>query len=116
MRGEAERPATLLLGLTPDGFVPEAHPLRRIEPLFDAVGGQVAVLSVSRHLVTAVHAHVSELLLWMEGDVGQVVSHRRKLVAPLCHSVTSPPALRGERKGGRDPLIVPFSSFSPSRE
>ena len=33
MRGEAERQATLLLGLTPGGFVPKDHPLRRIKPL-----------------------------------------------------------------------------------
>ena len=33
MRGETERQATLLLGLTPDGFVPREHPLRRIKPL-----------------------------------------------------------------------------------
>ena len=37
MRGEAERQATLMLGLTPDGFVPKDHPLRRIKPLVDSV-------------------------------------------------------------------------------
>ena len=37
MRGEAERQATLMLGLTPDGFVPKEHPLRRINPLVDSV-------------------------------------------------------------------------------
>ena len=37
MRGEAERQATLMLGLTPDGFVPKEHPLRRIKPLVDSV-------------------------------------------------------------------------------
>ena len=36
MRGEAERQATLMLGLTPDGFVPKEHPLRRIKPLVDS--------------------------------------------------------------------------------
>ena len=36
MRGEAERQATLMLGLTPDGFVPKDHPLRRIKPLVDS--------------------------------------------------------------------------------
>ncbi len=37
MRGEAERQAKLMLGLTPDGFVRKGHPLRRIKPLDDSV-------------------------------------------------------------------------------
>ena len=37
MRGETERQATLLLGLTPEGFVPREHPLRRMSPVFDEV-------------------------------------------------------------------------------
>jgi transposase len=36
MRGEAERQATLMLGLTPESFVPKNHPLRRIKPLADS--------------------------------------------------------------------------------
>jgi transposase len=36
MRGGAERQATLMLGLTPEGFVPKNHPLRRIKPLADS--------------------------------------------------------------------------------
>jgi transposase len=36
MRGEAERQATLMSGLTPEGFVPKNHPLRRIKPLADS--------------------------------------------------------------------------------
>ncbi len=36
MRGESERQATLLLGLTADGFVPREHPLRRVKPLVDS--------------------------------------------------------------------------------
>ena len=36
MRGESERQATMMLGLTPDGFVPKSHPLRRIKPLADS--------------------------------------------------------------------------------
>ena len=36
MRGESERQATLLLGLTADGFVPQDHPLWRIKPLVDS--------------------------------------------------------------------------------
>ena len=37
MRGAAERQATLILGLTPDGFVPQDLPLHRIKPLVDSV-------------------------------------------------------------------------------
>ena len=36
MRGETERQATLLLGLTPEGFVARDNPLRRIKPLVDS--------------------------------------------------------------------------------
>ena len=36
MRGESERQATMMLGLTPEGFVPKSHPLRRIKPLADS--------------------------------------------------------------------------------
>ena len=36
MRGESERQATMMLGLTPDGFVSKDHPLRRIKPLADS--------------------------------------------------------------------------------
>ena len=36
MRGESERQATMMLGLTPEGFVPKDHPLRRIKPLADS--------------------------------------------------------------------------------
>ena len=36
MRGETERQATLMLGLTPERFVPRDHPLRRIKPLVDS--------------------------------------------------------------------------------
>ena len=37
MRGESEGQATLPLGLTPDGLVPENHRLWRIKPLVDSV-------------------------------------------------------------------------------
>ena len=36
MRGESERQATMMLGLTLEGFVPMDHPLRRINPLADS--------------------------------------------------------------------------------
>ena len=44
MRGETERQATLLLGLTPEGFVPRDHPLRRIKPLVDSALGRMSPL------------------------------------------------------------------------
>ena len=31
MRGESERQATMILGLTPEDFVPKSYPLRRIK-------------------------------------------------------------------------------------
>ena len=44
MRGETERQATLLLGLTPEGFVPREHPRRRIKPLVDSALGRISPL------------------------------------------------------------------------
>ncbi len=44
MRGKAERQATLMLGLTPDGFVPKDNPLRRIKPLADSALGRMSPL------------------------------------------------------------------------
>ncbi len=44
MRGETERQATLMLGLTPEGFVPGDHPLRRIKPLVDSALGRMSPL------------------------------------------------------------------------
>ena len=35
MRDETERQETMMMALTPDGFVPKDHPLWRIKPLFD---------------------------------------------------------------------------------
>ncbi len=42
MRGETERQATLMLGLTPEAFVPSDHPLRRIKPLVDSALGRMS--------------------------------------------------------------------------
>ncbi len=44
MRGESERQATMMLGLTPEGFVPKDHPLRRIKPLADSALGRMSPL------------------------------------------------------------------------
>ncbi len=44
MRGGTERQVTLMLGLTPEGFVPRDHPLRRIKPLVDSSLGRMSPL------------------------------------------------------------------------
>ena len=44
MRGETERQATMMMALTPDGFVPKDHPLRRIKPLADSALGRMSPL------------------------------------------------------------------------
>ena len=35
MRGERERQANIMLAVTPESFLPENHPLRRIKPSVD---------------------------------------------------------------------------------
>lgn len=44
MRGESERQATMMLGLTSDGFVPKDHPLRRIKLLADSAPRRMSPL------------------------------------------------------------------------
>jgi transposase len=44
LRGEAERRARLVLGLTPEDFVPKDHPLRRIKPLVDSALARMSLL------------------------------------------------------------------------
>ena len=44
MRGETERQATMMMALTPEGFVPKDHPLRRIKPLADSALGRMSPL------------------------------------------------------------------------
>ena len=44
MRGETERQATMMMALTPDGFVPKDHPLRRIKPLADSALSRMSPL------------------------------------------------------------------------
>ena len=44
MRGEAERQATLMLGSTPDGFVPKDHALHWIKLLTDSVLARMSPL------------------------------------------------------------------------
>ena len=45
MRGETERQATMMMALTPEGFVPKDHPLRRIKPLADSALGRMCPCS-----------------------------------------------------------------------
>ncbi len=44
MRGESERQATMMMALTPEGFVPKDHLLRRIKPLADSALGRMSPL------------------------------------------------------------------------
>ena len=44
MRGETERQATMMVALTPEGFVPRDHPRRRIKPLADSALGRMSPL------------------------------------------------------------------------
>ncbi len=37
MRRRVKRQAKMLLGVTPDEFIPEGHPIRRIRAIVDAV-------------------------------------------------------------------------------
>ena len=37
MRGDAERQANMLLAVTPDSFIPDDHPIRRIKPIVEGV-------------------------------------------------------------------------------
>ena len=36
MRRDTERQANVMLAVTPDAFVPDDHPIRRIKPIVDA--------------------------------------------------------------------------------
>ena len=69
MRGETERQATLLLGLTPEGFVPREHSLRRIKPLVDSALGRMSPLfneiyaAGGRPSIPPEHLHKSSLLM-----------------------------------------------------
>ena len=42
MRGDRERQANIMLAVTPETFVPEDHPLRRIKPLVDECLAQLS--------------------------------------------------------------------------
>ena len=44
MRGDAERQADIMLAVTPDSFVPDDHPIRRIKPIVDAALQQLSPL------------------------------------------------------------------------
>ena len=69
MRGETERQATLLLGLTPKGFMPRNHPLRRIKPLVDSALRRMTLLfdqvdaASGRPSIPPEHLHKSSLLM-----------------------------------------------------
>ncbi len=44
MRGDAERQANMLLAVTPDSFIPDDHPIRRIKPIVDSALQQLSPL------------------------------------------------------------------------
>ena len=44
MRGDAERQADIMLAVTPDSFVPDDHPIRRIKPRAAAALQQLSPL------------------------------------------------------------------------
>ena len=44
MRGDAERQTNMLLAVTPDSFIPDDHPIRRIKPIVDAALRQLSPL------------------------------------------------------------------------
>ena len=44
MRGDAERQANMLLAVTPDSFIPEDHPIRRIKPIVESVLARLSPL------------------------------------------------------------------------
>ena len=44
MRGDAERQANIMLAVTPDSFIPDDHPIRRIKPIVDAALQQLSPL------------------------------------------------------------------------
>ena len=44
MRGDTTRQAAMILGLTPESFVPQNHPIRRIKPIVDAALAELSPL------------------------------------------------------------------------
>ena len=44
MRGDAERQANIMLAVTPDSFIPDDHPIRRIKPIVDSALQQLSGL------------------------------------------------------------------------
>jgi len=44
VRGDAERQANMLLAVTPDSFIPEDHPIRRVKPIVESVLARLSPL------------------------------------------------------------------------
>ena len=55
MRGGAERQANMLLAVTPDSFIPEEHPIRRIKPIVESAAADRARLGGARLKVCSAH-------------------------------------------------------------
>ena len=55
LRGDAERQANMLLAVTPDSFIPEEHPIRRIKPIVESAAADRARLGGARLQVCSAH-------------------------------------------------------------
>ena len=86
MRGDAERQANMLLAVTPDSFIPEEHPIRRIKPIVESAAADRARLGGARLKVCSAHPepqHAPDLrgshdeCGWKSGRSGGKASERR---------------------------------------
>ena len=99
MRGERERQATIMLAVTPEAFVPNDHPLRRIKPLVDECRAAVAAL---RGDVREAGASLDPARAPAQGELADrpLLGAQR---APVLRAVALQPALqvvpRPERRG-----------------
>ena len=90
MRGDAERQANMLLAVTPDSFIPEEHPIRRIKPIVESAAADRARLGGARFKVCRAHPepqHAPDLrgshdeCGWKSGRSGGKASERRSIDA-----------------------------------
>ena len=69
MRGRAERQAVMVLSVTPEAFIPEDHPIRRIrnliDPMLERLSAQLSDLYAEggRHSVPPEHLIKATLLM-----------------------------------------------------
>ncbi len=88
MRGESEQQATMMMGLTPEGFVPKDHPLQRIKPLADSALRRMSPLldeiyaSGGRHSIPPEHLLKSSLLMAF-----YMIRSERQFCEQLCYNL-----------------------------